>query len=171
MKGDRNQYSTAQQGQTTKLIQHLRKVACLGPRLNLNEDPDGVRQRIADYFALCEEDDIKPSMSAMATAMGLTRRGLHKWRMGIIGKNEETRELLNQAAAVLAAVMEGCMLEGMINPVSGIFIMRNNYGYKNEDVPDEPDEKSKLQGVDLKALEQKYKADIPDDIPDDIPKE
>ena len=166
MKGDRNQFSSAKPGQTTKLIQHLRKVACLGPRLNLNEDTQGVRERIAMYFELCEEDDIKPTVEGLAASLGLTRMGLYYWRIGQNGKNEETRKVLNDAVSVLSALMASYMSEGMINPVSGIFLMRNNYGYRNEDVPDKSEEEpQKLEGANIKALEEKYKDSIPDDVP------
>ena len=55
MEGDRNQYSTAQPGQNIKLIRHLRKIACPGPRLNLNKDPEEVRQRVAACFTGYDE--------------------------------------------------------------------------------------------------------------------
>lgn len=153
--------NTGEAGDTARLIKHVRAVANLGDRVDLANDPDGVRRRIADYFALCETDDVKPTVSELSIALGISRRGYYKWRTGEIGRNEETRAVLNQAQTVLDALMEGYMQNSMINPVAGIFLMRNNHGYRNEDIPS-PDDTPKLPDADVQQLAEKYLADVPD---------
>lgn len=154
-----NHYEDLQPGMTSKMLKHLREVSALGEGCDLSHDPDGVRERIQKYFDLCEEADLKPTQSGLSMAIGITRRANHKWRTGELGKNEETRKILIAAQSVLECLMEGYMTEGQINPVAGIFVMRNNYGYKNEDVrQDEP--APQLEGADIKALEEKYRDSV-----------
>lgn len=153
-------YDNLKDGDTSKLLGHLRRVAALGPRVDLNNDPQGVLKRIVDYFALCEKDDLKPTVAALSTALGLSKEGYRLWRNGKIGKNEETREHLKEAQRVMDALMEAYMQEGMINPVTGIFLMRNNFGYKNEDVP-EVEEQERLPEANIQQLAEKYMRDVP----------
>ena len=39
-------------------------------------DPDQVSKRILDYFNLCQENDIRPGISALASVLGIDRRRL-----------------------------------------------------------------------------------------------
>lgn len=165
MKGTRQTqtYKGTKEGDNTKVLRHMRQIANLGEPVDLNHDPDGVRQRIADYFMLCEENDERPSLEELSMALGINRRTFYMWRTGERGKNEETRALLNKAQHVLEALMAKYMQTGMINPISGIFLMRNNYGYKNEDVPAAEESAPQLQQTDAKQLAEKYLQDVPED--------
>lgn len=155
MSKEKNKTVKAEPGENSKLLRHLTSVAGLGGRVDMN-NPDEVKRRIAAYFALCEEDDVKPTLSALAASLGYTRNGFFKIRTGERGTNAETREVLIQAQNVLTALMESYLQEGTINPVSGIFLARNNYGFKNEDVA-LPDEKVKsISSGNLDDLSRKY---------------
>ena len=154
---------TEKPGENAKMLRHMREVAALGPPLDLSCDVEGVRKRIVDYFALCEKNDVKPAVSALAMALGTTRDQFYHYRKGDFGKSEEIRNLFKQAQSILDALMEGYMQQGMINPVSGIVLMRNNHGYKNQDVPSPEEEPPKLPEANVQQLAEKYLADVPRD--------
>lgn len=161
-KGEGYAFENVKPGETSRAISHLRKVAALGTPFDLDNDVEGVAQRIEEYFIICEQDDVRPSIAELALAFGMSRRDLYRWRKGERGKNPVVRNLLNQAVNVLEALMEQYMMTGMVNPVSGIFLMRNNYGYRNEDVPTpEETDAPKLPESDIKKLAEKYLADVP----------
>ena len=45
--------------------------------------PKDVSERIGQYFQICAEDDMKPSVAGMALAFGIDRRTMWKWVNGI----------------------------------------------------------------------------------------
>lgn len=97
-------------------------------------DNKAVQQRIADYFALCNDDDMKPTVSGMALAFSVDRKTLWRWVNGIECSNltAETRNTVKKAYSILECQMENYMQNGKINPVSGIFLMKNNMGYEDK---------------------------------------
>ena len=68
-------------------------------------DPEQVKARIVQYFQLCADDDMKPSVAGLAMAFGMDRRRL--WEI-VTGQSRK------------------------INPVAGIFLMKNNMGYQDK---------------------------------------
>lgn len=97
-------------------------------------DASAVQERINQYFALCDKDDMKPSVSGMALAFSVDRRTLWRWVNGIESSNltAESRLTLKKAYSILECQMENYMQNGKINPVSGIFLMKNNMGYEDK---------------------------------------
>lgn len=97
-------------------------------------DAAAVQKRIADYFNLCAEDDMKPTVSGMALAFCVNRKTLWAWVNGIQGKEltAESRNTIKKAYSILECQMENYMQNGKINPVSGIFLMKNNMGYEDK---------------------------------------
>lgn len=97
-------------------------------------DANAVQERINQYFALCDKDDMKPSVSGMALAFSVDRRTLWRWVNGIESSNltAESRLTLKKAYSILECQMENYMQNGKINPVSGIFLMKNNMGYEDK---------------------------------------
>ena len=97
-------------------------------------DANAVQQRVTDYFLLCNADDMKPTVTGMALAFGVNRKTLWKWVNGIQCEfvSNESRDTLKKAYSILEAQMENYMQYGKINPVSGIFLMKNNMGYEDK---------------------------------------
>lgn len=96
--------------------------------------PEEVSERIANYFTICAEDDMKPSVAGMALAFGVSRNTLWRWSVGLECSTfpAESRDLVKKAYQLLNAQMENYMQNGKINPVAGIFLMKNNMGYKDQ---------------------------------------
>lgn len=102
-------------------------------------DADAVKARVGEYFKICEKDDMKPSVSGLAFALGIDRRRLWEITRGVRGTNKithevapETRDVLKRAYNILTMQMENYMQNGKINPVAGIFLMKNNMDYADK---------------------------------------
>lgn len=119
-------------GENTKYITHSLEVSSL-PEVDMTE-PELVWERVTEYFRLCAKNDMKPSFAGLALAFGRDRRTLWKWINGIESKfiPQESRDSLKKGYQLLNAQMEDYMQNGKINPVSGIFLMKNNMGYQDK---------------------------------------
>lgn len=148
-------------GDNRKYILHSLRLADLG-KVDLTS-VDEVAQRVTTYFQICSEDDMKPSVAGLALALDIDRRYLWEIREGKKGKNPEVADTLKKAMKILDLQMVDYMQNGKINPVSGIFLMKNNFGYADKQevvlTPNNPLGDTK----DTKALEEKYIDSVVDD--------
>ena len=148
-------------GDNRKYIQHSLRLAKL-PRVNL-KSVEEVTQRIVDYFSICAEDDMKPSVAGLALAMDIDKTYLWEIRVGKKGKNPDVADAIKKAMKILDLQMVDYMQNGKINPVSGIFLMKNNFGYADKQevvlTPNSPLGDTK----DTKELEERYAESVVDD--------
>ena len=97
------------------------------------ENPSQIQQRITEYFRICSEDDVKPSMASLALSFGFSRFTLFDLLNGrnksVI--NQQSILTLKKAYDSINSYYEHLMNNGKINPVAGIFLMKNNMGYKD----------------------------------------
>ena len=94
---------------------------------------EAVEERARDYFTLCAERDMKPTVAGFAFAFGVDRRTMWAWVNG--SKRDLSAEIihsLKKSYRLLNSLMEDYMQNGKINPVSGIFLMKNNMGYADQ---------------------------------------
>lgn len=159
--GNKRPDSTAQlqPGDNQKYITHDLKMWDW-PKVDMTK-PQEVSERIKQYLQICVEDEIKPSVAGMALAFGIDRRTLWKWINGIESAYipAESRDLLKKAHYFLNAQMENYMQNGKINPIAGIFLMKNNWGYTDkQEVVVTPNQ----LGEQLSAndLQKKYLEDV-----------
>ena len=103
------------------------------------KDPEEVRQRINDYFKLYASYDMKPTVAGLGMALGLDRRRLWEIKTGALvgGQGQqhlppETLDLIKKAYKLMENLWETYMNSGKINPVSGIFLGKNNFGYQDK---------------------------------------
>lgn len=147
-------------GDNRKYLEHS-MVMLDWPDVNVRE-PEQVKERMGMYFALCAQDDMKPSVAGMALAFGVDRTTLWKWANGVDSKTlpPESRNLVKKAYQLLNAQMENYMQNGKINPVAGIFLMKNNMGYADkQEVVLTPNQQLGDQ-VPAEDLEKKYLEDV-----------
>lgn len=130
------------------------------PLIDLN-DAKQVEERRDWYFQHCFENDMKPTVAGLCNAFKISRQTLMTWKNGTHHKNTHQAIIL-EAYAIMEELWENYMQNGKINPVSGIFLAKNNYGYTdrqemvltpNTGVPD---------AVDIATIEAKY-AELPED--------
>lgn len=130
------------------------------PKIDTN-DPKKVKLRCDEYFLICANKGGKPTFAGLALALGVNRRTLWSWLTGYRGKPKEVVDVLSKYSAVLNSLMEDYMMNDGINVVSGIFLMKNNYGYRDQTeitvAPANP-----LGDLNRDELEARYMASIPD---------
>ena len=105
---------------------------------------------------------MKPSVAGMALAFGVDRKTLWCWCNGVDSAYipTESRTTLKKAYQFLNAQMENYMQNGKINPVAGIFLMKNNMGYADkQEVVLTPNQQLGDQ-VPAEDLEKKYLEDV-----------
>lgn len=130
-------------------------------------DPVAVAERSMKYLECCAKYDMKPTIEGYALALGFERQTLFRYREGQLGKNDAVRDTLKKTCSLINSLMADYMSNGKINPVSGIFLMKNNMGYTDkQEVVIAP--KNPLGDVpDQKALEERYIESIVVDSSDD----
>lgn len=152
-------------GDNTKYLLFSMQISNMEP-IDLKK-PQQVRQRVNEFFQLCAENDMKPAVSGLAMALGVDRRRLWEFKVGSVRESgmyaipSESVEIIQQAYRNMELLWEQLMLNGKINPVSGIFMGKNNFGYQDKQeyvlTPNNPLGAPR----DVEAIEQKY-----DELPD-----
>lgn len=120
----------AEPGDNSKFTRHNRMLYELVPVTF--ESAEEVKERTITYLDICEQNDMKPSVAGYALALGIDRVNLWRIVTGATVKPVEVRNVLKRAYDLLNAQMEDYMQNGKINPVSGIFLMKNAWGYKDK---------------------------------------
>lgn len=132
------------------------------PKINYR-DPVELRARVVEYFALCAEHDMKPGVAAVGLAIGLDRRRLWEIRSGIANTTipKECHDIIHEVYDSLEVLWENYMSNGKINPVSGIFLGKNHFGYADRQEYVVTPNTSGLSTTDPATIEAKY-AELPD---------
>lgn len=145
-------------GDNSRYLAHARTIAKM-PLIDLN-DPEQVRERCDWYFDHCFANDMKPTVSGLCNAFKISRNTLLEWKRGTYRKDTHQAIIL-EAYALMENLWEDYMQNGKINPVSGIFLGKNNYGYADKQeyvlTPNQQQET-----IDPKLIEEKY-AELPED--------
>ena len=127
-------------------------------------DPEQLQARVIEYFQLCATHDMKPGVAAVGLAIGLDRRRLWEIRSGSSRNGtvpQECKDIINSVYDSLEVLWEGYMTSGKINPVSGIFLGKNNFGYQDkQEYVVTPNAMS--QDTPVEVIEAKYDA-LPED--------
>ena len=122
-----------------KLLMQSVEIANL-PDIDLN-DAAAVQGRINEYFAIVAKNGNKPTVAGLALSLnGMDRRRLWEIKTGNFGNQHrqgevlprEVRDLIKKAYKIMEDLWENYMQNGLINPVSGIFLGKNNYGYQDK---------------------------------------
>ena len=126
-----------EQGDNTKYLALGRELFNL-PTIDL-KDPEQVVGRLNEFFAIHERYDMKPTVAGMGMALGLDRRRLWEIKTGNHYSNKWmdalptlTVDSIKKAYEYMEILWENYMQNGKINPVSGIFLGKNNFGYQDK---------------------------------------
>lgn len=146
-------------GDNSKFLRHA-LVIREWPLIDVN-DPVQVQNRINEYFTLCIADDIKPTVKGFLNALRVAKSTLWEWKTG--GLRAGTHQaIILEAYDVLEALWEDYMMNGKINPVSGIFLGKNNFGYQDKQEYVLTPNQGQINAQDIQAIEAKY-----DELPED----
>ena len=126
-----------EKGDNTKYLALGRELFNL-PTIDL-KDPVQVTDRLNEFFMIHEKYDMKPTVAGMGMALGLDRRRLWEIKTGNFGTQKSLSELptmtkdsIKKAYEYMELLWENYMQNGKINPVSGIFLGKNNFGYQDK---------------------------------------
>lgn len=110
------------------------------PDIDMN-DVEQVQARLNEYFALYANADMKPTVAGMA----LSLNGMHRRTLWAIVNDQptgssgyksplpsEVANTIKKAYFLLENLWESYMNSGKVNPVAGIFLGKNNYGYQDK---------------------------------------
>ena len=160
-RGGKNNFPAAQipdtdPGDNAKYLTMARAVMNMPPIDK--SDPNEVKRRINEYMDLCVNFDMKPTVKGFCNSLKISRQALFDWRHGNFRK-ETHQAIICEAYDLLEEMWENYMLNGKINPVSGIFLGKNNFGYQDKQeyvlTPNQKEE------VDASVIEAKY-AELPE---------
>lgn len=137
------------------------------PNIDLDNEAE-VTQRLSDYFALYTSRDMKPTVAGMAVALnGHNRTWLwavtHDQPVGGRGNGvtlrPEVANAIKKAYFLLENLWETYMNSGKVNPVAGIFLGKNNYGYQDKTEYVLTPNQNQEQDYNADSIKQRYLED------------
>ena len=144
-------------GDNSKYLSHALVIANLPPIDH--KDVKQVEQRIQEYFQLCAENDLKPTVAGYCMAIGVSRMTISNWRNGV-HRADTHQSVICKGYDVLEALWQDYMMNGKINPVSGIFLGKTLHGYvEKQEVVITPNTQGDT--MDVATIEAKY-AELPE---------
>lgn len=124
-------------GDNTKYLLVSMELAKL-PKVDL-KNPEEVDERINRFFQIQADNDLKPTVAGLGLALGVDRRRLWEIRSGAAMGGHTAYDLpravvdaIKKAYEIMENLWENYMQNGKINPVSGIFLGKNNFGYQDK---------------------------------------
>lgn len=144
----------------------------LGQALTISHWPDidtNNAQQVADridlYHQFCFDNDIKPDMSGMALALGVSRKTLWAWENGVeSNKPQAVRNTLKKGRQINEILLSQMMQNGKINPVTGIFLLKNNHEFRDQQdvviTPNNPMEQLDAESARKRLMESMPSANI-----------
>lgn len=89
-----------------------------------------IEQRIDEYFRWCERTGSRCGVESLCAALHISRSQLWQWEHGNQCSTRRS-EAVQRAKSFIACQWEQCFLRGKVNPVSGIFVAKNWFGYRD----------------------------------------
>lgn len=128
---------------------------------------DSVKQSVALYFQTCAEKNVRPAISGVCVALGITRQQFleacetgqlsYRYAPSAISLPSDIWQFLVDIRSNYAAMIESFLETNMIQPSAGIFLLKNNCGYQDEITHNYNVNRT---SVDLSALAQKYAKEL-----------
>lgn len=155
-------------GDNTKLIELGERIRHL-PDINMR-DAKEVERRIDEYFEIYAQTDFKPTVIGLALALnGMPRQTLwaisHDQPIGGNGYKSnlpsEVTDLIKRAYKYMEFLWENNFQSGKLNPVTGIFLGKNNFNYVDKQEHVLTPNTNQDNDYDAKAIRERYLIDSP----------
>ena len=104
---------------------------------------------------------MKPSVKGFLNSLRVAKSTLWEWKQGNYRAGTH-QQIILEAYDVLEALWEDYMMNGKINPVSGIFLGKNNFGYQDKQEYVLTPNQQQITQEDVKLIESKYE-ELPED--------
>ena len=147
-------------GEISKMLKQAMTISHW-PKIDTNDETQ-MAERVDLYHSFCIENDIKPDMVGMALAIGVDRSTLWRWENGVeSNKPQAVRNVIKKGREINELMLSQMMQNGKVNPVVGIFFLKNSHGYKDQqDVVITPN--NPLDTGNAQELAQKYVDALPE---------
>lgn len=89
-----------------------------------------VEQRISDYFNICTEEGILPTVEGLALSLGTTRNSINDWESG--RHFPERGPIIQQAKEFIALIDAQLVAQGALPAIPYIFRAKNYYGMSDK---------------------------------------
>ena len=99
------------------------------PPIDISDEKQ-VERRIREYFEFCIQNDRKPNMVGMANWLGINRDTVNSWKRGDY-RSETHSAVIRRACDLLEELMIDYFQNGKVNPAAGIFLMKNQFQYRD----------------------------------------
>lgn len=126
-------------------------------------DPEAVERRVDEAFLYMVQHDMKPTIESVALAFGTNRTTMWRWKEGVeTDIPEASRNAIKRAYTLTNQLLTQTMVDGKINPIPAIFLLKNNHGYRDQtDVVVTPN--NPMQGLDADTARKRLIEAIPDE--------
>lgn len=91
------------------------------------DDVVEIDKRLDDYFKICANAGIIPTVEAMELVLGVSRQAMWKWQQ----QECEAGEIVGRAKAIINTMIATATMAGKCNPVYSIWLQKNHYGYSD----------------------------------------
>lgn len=90
--------------------------------------------RVSLYFQRCEEEFMEPGVAGLCVWLGITTERWKDWVDGL-EFNTTHRKYCEKIMTLLESRLEEQMLQGKINPVTAMFLLKSQHGYIDTPAP------------------------------------
>ncbi len=100
------------------------------------DNPDAldlIKLRIDEFHQIAKEHEMIPLVEGLALCFGVQRGKVLEWANGKGGWTPEICKIFDAEISMLTSSLMSATTEGLMNPVSMIYMSKNNYGYRNDD--------------------------------------
>lgn len=133
-------------GSNAAIVAHVLATRQIAAQADVN-NPDSLFRCLEQYLILCGEQNMKVSNMACYAACGVDRNDISNWANGRTRKNDPRyKEFAMLVKSICGQYRENAMVEGVMNPVIGIWHQKQYDGFQDSPMPDvEPD-----KGLEMK---------------------
>lgn len=118
-------------GYNERKITFMRQILPPGPPDP--HDVDEMERRFERYLDLCIQYDMKVSNQAAYAAIGINKDQVYDWTHPTRNTGNRRRtEFVRKVQQICSLYREEMMMDGRINPVTGIFWQKNYDGFKDQ---------------------------------------
>lgn len=102
--------------------------------------PEEIEQQIIWYFDYCGACDMRPGVEGLCLALNINRDTFNNW-VNRKRQSKAVQDVAIRAHQALAAYTEYMFQHGKLNPATGIFLLKNWFGYQDVVVTEHREEK------------------------------
>ena len=122
------------EGHWKKYMSFQAEIVALSPTkfdLYAPDAAEKLRTLISRFLQICSDYDMMITQANFALALSISRQALQRHLSGSTRISAEVLEILQSVNNMCATAVEDSLLAGTINVVGGIFIGKNNFGYRD----------------------------------------